>query len=231
MTRSEQINELATALAAAQGEILAARRDAENPHFRRRYADLGSIWEACRPALAAHGLAVVQSPRLVTTHETVWFVEVETTLLHSSGQWMADVLTMPLQTPNSHGVGSACTYARRYALAAFVGVAPMGDDDDADDTARGRVEPPPPPRREQVTVQVLGIVKRLGTNGRERFVITGDDEHTYQTGVVAHATTAKAAKAASHAVEITFTETHTGREIVGLRGAVPTDPSPQESPR
>lgn len=231
MTRSEAINELAAALAAAQGEIVAARRDAENPHFRARYAGLGATWDACRDALARHGLAVVQSPRLNVTGESVWFVEVETTLVHGSGQWIADTLAMPIVTPNPQGVGSALTYARRYALAAFVGVAPAGDDDDGAGGGDGRPSTPPPPVRESATVHVLGIVKRAGVNGRDVFVISGDDERTYQTGTLAHATTAKAAKAANHGIEITFVKNPGGgREIVALRAAPGDDPALPEPP-
>jgi hypothetical protein len=60
-------------------------------------------------------------------------VQVETRLLHTSGQWAADTLTLtvPVGKPDAQGIGSALTYARRYALAAFVGVAPEDDDGNA----------------------------------------------------------------------------------------------------
>ena len=59
---SEQINELAKALAAAQAEIEGASKDKTNPHFKSRYADLASVWEACRKPLSKHGLSVIQGP-------------------------------------------------------------------------------------------------------------------------------------------------------------------------
>ncbi len=130
MQTSEQINELATALATAQGQIRGAVKDAENPHFRSKYADLASIWDACREALSKNGLSVIQAPRGVVS-EMGWTVEVETRLLHSSGQWMGDTITVPVGKPDAQGVGSALTYARRYALASFVGVAPEDDDGNA----------------------------------------------------------------------------------------------------
>ena len=142
MQTSETINELAAALAKAQAHMQTARKGAENPHFRAKYADLAAVWEACRASLTANGLSVVQSPRM-TFNGASGLVEVETRLLHSSGQWMADTITVPVSKLDAQGVGSAVTYARRYALAAFVSVAP--DDDDGNGAfAGGPVEVPAP---------------------------------------------------------------------------------------
>lgn len=131
MNTSETINELAAALSKAQAEMQGAKKDSTNPHFKSAYADLASVWEACRAALTKHGLSVLQSPRATSNNGAGWSVEVETRLLHSSGQWMADTLTVPVGKADAQGVGSAVTYARRYALAAFVGVAPDDDDGNA----------------------------------------------------------------------------------------------------
>jgi hypothetical protein len=136
MTSSENVNELATALAKAQGQISGAKKDAENPHFRSKYADLASVWDACREALTKNGLAIVQMPRGVHI-EGGWAVEVETRMLHTSGQFMSETLTVPVTKPDAQGIGSAVTYARRYALAAFVGVAPEDDDGNAASATNG----------------------------------------------------------------------------------------------
>jgi len=142
MTKSDTINELATALAKAQGAMLTAKKDATNPHFKSSYADLAAVWAACRKPLTDHGLSVVQSPRM-TFAGNAGMVEVETTLLHASGQWMADTITVPVSKLDAQGVGSAVTYARRYALAAFASVAP--DDDDGNGAVSGGpVEVPAP---------------------------------------------------------------------------------------
>jgi len=135
MKKSESISELAAAMARAQGAIEGAKKDRENPHFRSKYADLASIWDACRAALAANGLSVVQFPQPITISDGYAVVEVETTLLHASGQWMAGTLSLPVSKADAQGVGSAITYARRYALAAVVGVAP--DDDDGNAASAG----------------------------------------------------------------------------------------------
>lgn len=143
MTRSETIVELATAMAKAQGAITAAAKGKENPHFRSKYADLASVWDACRKALTDNGLSVVQSPRLTFNGDS-GFVEVETLLLHSSGQWMSDVITVPVSKLDAQGVGSAITYARRYALSAFASVAP--DDDDGNSAVQGGPVKVPEPK-------------------------------------------------------------------------------------
>lgn len=130
MRTSEQIDQIAAALAKAQGAMRGAVKDSENPHFRSRYADLASVREACWGPLTDHGLSVVQSPRLAAT-EGGWIVELDTLLMHSSGQWIADTAATPLAKADAQGVGSATTYLRRYALAAFAGIAPEDDDGNA----------------------------------------------------------------------------------------------------
>lgn len=137
--QSENINELITALSKAQGEISAASKDSDNPFFNSKYADLSSVWNACRDSLSRNGLAVIQTMNII--HEGQLFLV--TTLAHSSGQWIRsqlpikfnedkfekdkfgkDIKNNPLQK-----MGSCLTYLRRYALAAIVGVAPDDDDD------------------------------------------------------------------------------------------------------
>lgn len=126
MTHSEQINELAAALAKAQGQIEGAKKDSINPHFKNRYADLSAVWDACREALTTNGLSVVQSAENCEAGYGV-----TTMLLHTSGQWMRGTLYLKPAKDDPQGAGSALTYARRYALAAMVGIAPEDDDANA----------------------------------------------------------------------------------------------------
>ena len=125
MDHSEQLNELAAALSKAQAKIEDAKKDRENPHFRSPYSTLGSIWDACKPALTENGLSVVQT---CEPTETGVLLNLTTTLLHSSGQFISGTMTIPLAKHDPQGYGSALTYGRRYGLAAIVGVCP--DDDD-----------------------------------------------------------------------------------------------------
>lgn len=125
MLQSETIKEIAPAFIQAQAKIEGAIKNAKNGHLGNNYADLSAVIEACRKHLADHDLAVLQTTDCA---EDQSYVAIETTLLHKSGEWFRSVLKMPLEKRNAHGVGSAMTYGRRYALAAMVGIAQVDDD-------------------------------------------------------------------------------------------------------
>lgn len=133
MIHSENIAAISGALAKAQGVIEGAKKDSANPHFRSKYADLASCWDACREALSANEIAVIQAPGELADG----VVEITTMLCHSSGEWFREVLPFPLPKVDAHGLGSAITYGRRYALAAMVGIAPEDDDGNAAVAAGG----------------------------------------------------------------------------------------------
>jgi hypothetical protein len=127
---------LATALAKAQGEMEGASKDRKNPAFNSKYADLASVWDAVREPLSKHGLSIVQLPCPALAGE----VGLVTTLLHESGESISQVFYMPVKdAKNAQAVGSALTYARRYALMAVCGIAPEDDDGNV---AAGRTPAP-----------------------------------------------------------------------------------------
>lgn len=146
VTRSTSIAQLALALSKAQSMMTAAARNAQNPHFGSDFADLSAVWAAIRLPLAENRLAVMQLPS--TTDEGR--VVVHTILAHESGEFVAcDFTVRPVKT-DPQGIGSALTYARRYALSAVVGVAPADDDGNAASepgpkaATRRRAAPAPP---------------------------------------------------------------------------------------
>ena len=118
--QSNCLDELGAALAKAQGELTGAKKDSKNPFFKSNYADLASIHDAIRESFSKHGLSYIQ-----TTEEDGILI---TTLLHSSGQWIRGRLKIDAVKKDPQGIGSAITYARRYALAAIAGVAQIDDD-------------------------------------------------------------------------------------------------------
>lgn len=126
MNMSEQIDQLATALATAQMKLENASKNAANPHFRSKYADLAEVLNTVRPVFAEHGLSVTQFPSFAEG-----LVSVRTVLMHKSGQWMAGDASAPASKLDAQGVGSAITYLRRYSLAAVAGVAQEDDDGNA----------------------------------------------------------------------------------------------------
>ena len=138
MDQSEQINELAAALAKAQGAMHGAKKDSDNPFFKSKYADLAACWDACRDALSANGLAVIQ-----TTAERDGKVYVVTTLAHASGQWMRGWLPVKAKDDGPQAQGSGITYSRRYALAAMVGLAQVDDDGNGAEGRKPTIASPP----------------------------------------------------------------------------------------
>ncbi len=122
-SESAAINELATALAKAQGAFSNPEKDRRNPHFGSCYATLGAVIEATRKALAENGLSLTQTvggrpPSL------------RSRLLHSSGQWLASEVPLFTAGKGSQVFGSELTYMRRYAVCALLNIAPAEGDDD-----------------------------------------------------------------------------------------------------
>ena len=141
MNKSENINELATALAKAQGAMRFAIKDANNPFFKSKYADLSSVVEAIRDSLAGNGLSYMQHLHPSEKHEVV----VETVILHASGQWIScGTVAIPVNKNDAQGYGSALTYARRYSLSAAVGVVADDDDGNAAAAAAPKAQAPKP---------------------------------------------------------------------------------------
>ena len=113
------------------------------------YADMAEVLDATRPALAKHGLAVLQPPSMDGSTVTV-----ETFLIHVSGAYIQFApFTMPVGKIDPQGIGTAVTYCRRYAYAAALGVA--AEDDDASETTAAMRQPE---RRRQNAKQVGGNV-------------------------------------------------------------------------
>ncbi len=148
MKHSEQINELATALAKAQGAIKGASKDRDNTFFKSKYATLASHVEAIREAFSTNGLSYAQ---FVITQDNA--VGIETMLMHASGQWLlGDPFFVPVTKADAQGFGSAMTYCRRYSLSAAAGTAP--DDATDDDGNAATTAAPKPKERPNTATQV-----------------------------------------------------------------------------
>lgn len=145
MKTSEQINELAAALATVQGEMQPARMNAVNPFLKNKYADLNSVIESVKVLLSENGLSYVQMPNTPPV-EYGMAIGLTTRLMHSSGQWIEETYTMPMPSEERgksmmQVAGSAISYARRYALSAMLGIVADEDSDGTGgDSDRGRSE-------------------------------------------------------------------------------------------
>lgn len=136
---------LAKALVAAQMATEAVKKASTNPAFKAKYADLSVVVEAVVPALNKAGVSVLQFPAFNGE-----LVSVATTLLHESGSSVTSTLHLRPSKLDPQGVGSAITYARRYALMAMTGAAPEDDDANAasgprDPVPARQVQPPSAP--------------------------------------------------------------------------------------
>jgi len=122
------------ALVKLQGAIKTAAKDATNPAFKSKYADLGAVWEAVKPALQANGFALIQSPNFGDGE--MWL---ETILLHVSGERLTGRYPLRPMKQDPQGYGSALTYARRYSISAMLGV--VADEDDDGNAASAKPAP------------------------------------------------------------------------------------------
>lgn len=132
MKHSDELKNLAKALAKFQADIKDPARDKDNPYFKSKYVALDGLLDAVRPVLAANGLSFIQSP--VSNGQDMG---VATLLMHDSGEWIeSDPFMLHAVKNDPQAGGSAITYARRYSLSAVLGVA-WDDDDDANMSTKG----------------------------------------------------------------------------------------------
>ena len=140
MERSDSIGKLSEALAKAQGGFLPVKRSVivdfttkGGQRVKYTYAPLVDVLESCRKALSENGLAVMQPAQVAGN-----MVTVETLLCHTSSEWVKSELVLESTDKTPQAIGSALTYARRYALSALLGIASEEDDDGA---AAGKAAP------------------------------------------------------------------------------------------
>lgn len=145
METSDQIDAIAKVLPKAQASMGAVFKNANNPAFKSKYADLAAVIEAVVPTLNQHGVTLLQPATFDGE-----LVRVATMLLHESGQWVRCTLAAPLAKRDAQGIGSACTYLRRYGLQAMSGVAPEDDDGNA-----ASQKPAPQPQRQEPKAPTL----------------------------------------------------------------------------
>ena len=132
--QSESITDLAKALLNVQRTVRPVTKDAENPFTKSWYASLNSVMDACRDTLIENGIWLCQYPVPVEQPNSLGLV---TQLTHAeSGQWQSSLAVVPLPKADPQGMGSAVTYARRYALTAMLGM--VTEDDDGEWARTGR---------------------------------------------------------------------------------------------
>lgn len=164
MKTSDQFNELAKALSIAQSEMKPAIKDSINPAYKSRYSNISSVWEAIRGPITQNGLTILQDA--VTGDKCV---SVTTRIIHSSGQWIEfGPFTINLVKFDAHAMGSATSYARRYALCAAVGVVSDDDDDGNAAVAAAPKLPHSVPTQKINAMQIDELQALIGKLSKER---------------------------------------------------------------
>lgn len=143
LNKSESIANLVKALSTLQGELKDADKNALNPHFKSKYADLSEVLGNLRPLLAKNQLALSQFPSFENG-----IVSVTSLLAHASGEWIESTASAPATKQDVQGVGSAITYLKRYSAAAIVGMASADQDDDGNSVSIQKVENKPIAKQE-----------------------------------------------------------------------------------
>lgn len=126
MERSQSLTELSKGLAAFQAKMGAIKKDSSNPFFKNKYASLSTILASINPLLSECGLSVSQFPDGETGLTTI--------LMHTSGEYLQATYHIHPVKSDPQGIGSAITYARRYAIGAVLGLN-IDDDDDGNSSS------------------------------------------------------------------------------------------------
>ena len=142
LTKSESIVKLSKSLVETQKELKQPLKDAKNPFFKSEYVPLENVAEAITQTATKSGLAFSQ---YATTTET-GNVSVGTIVFHESGEFIEfPPLILKPENTKPQSIGSAITYAKRYALSAIFGI--TSDKDDDGNKANGNGEQPKQPQK------------------------------------------------------------------------------------
>jgi hypothetical protein len=163
---SQTLENLFASLAKAQVEIEVANKDSANPFFKSHYADLTEIIRVSRPALTKNGLSVIQ--RVMGNGDGRNYLY--TRLCHTSGEWIESCMSLVSKDQTMQAMGSAITYARRYAYASMVGVV-AGDEDDDGNRASGKKSENPKNGEARITqAQAKDILEQIMEFGEEELM-------------------------------------------------------------
>ena len=135
MRKSETITELSKAFAKMQKELEQPFKNANNPFFKSKYVPLENVVDSITKASSKHGLSFTQFP----SSDENGNVTVGTMVMHESGEWIEyDPIRLKPVKNDPQAVGSAITYAKRYALSAIFGITSDNDDDGNEATQLGK---------------------------------------------------------------------------------------------
>lgn len=147
LKKSESIQNLSKAMAEFQKSIKQPLKDANNPFFKSQYVPLENVVEAITKTGSSLGISFMQ---FASSDET-GSIEVATLVMHSTGEYIEfPPVRMKPESNKPQAVGSAITYAKRYALSAIFGITSDKDDDGNEATGlNAQVEKQPQQQQKQ----------------------------------------------------------------------------------
>ncbi|WP_155962179.1 ERF family protein [Streptococcus ruminantium] len=189
INKSDTITELAKAFTKTQKELKQPLKDASNPYFGSKYVPLENVVESITDAASKNGLAFSQFP----SSDELGNVTVGTIVIHDSGEWLeyAPIKLKPVKN-DPQAVGSAITYAKRYALSAIFGITSDQDDDGNEATfkenskikpgqkAKTKIKPTPQPKIDEA--KVIGYKNAIDNIIRK----TGQDDGSITSWFLKH---------------------------------------------
>jgi hypothetical protein len=124
MTATKSAN-IGSALLNAQREMGPLLKNASNPHFKSKYADLSQVIETITEPFNKNGLVFVQRLESVDGAPLL-----STDIIHAeTGERITSTVPLTCKDPNNpQAVGAAITYMRRFSLMAMAGIAAEDDD-------------------------------------------------------------------------------------------------------
>ncbi len=184
MKHSDTLGKIMPSLVKALAHIGGAAKGKVNPQFKTTYADLESVIAASKDILAENDLAIVQFPGDCASG----VMHLETVFVHTSGEWISGEMGIALGKTDPQGVGSALTYARRYAQMSALNMPAVDDDGNAATNRKAGINPSPPgpdfPGAEGSPGRSSYAAKKDG--GSERFIQLQDEIASLEsTGAIA----------------------------------------------
>ena len=153
---SESISKIATALVEAHKGFKTVAQSGRNPHLKSSYSTIADYLNAVQQPLLNNGIVISQS-----VSKTEVGIAVKTILIHTSGEYLeSEACVLPVEKPNAQAVGSAISYARRYSLAAFLGVAAGTEDDDGAAASKTATPAKPSPAEAAKAARAASLTKQ-----------------------------------------------------------------------
>lgn len=166
MKKSETITELSKAFAKTQKEMKQPLKDANNPFFKSKYVPLENVVEAITESASKNGLSFTQYP----SSDEMGNVTVGTLVMHESGEWIEyDPIKMKPVKNDPQSIGSAITYAKRYALSAIFGIT-SDQDDDGNEATQAKKQP----AKQQAQASDPRIDKKLAQGYQQEIIAIGE---------------------------------------------------------